>query len=103
MTNYADYIIELPVDKNKKQDEVEMEILRTLFKLKQNEPFLTLLWKEFYESFLVAILFLCLNLPYIDNVIKSIFPISANLDIVFFGIKFILVMITYWLIKQSLF
>lgn len=103
MTNYADYIIELPVDKNKKQDEVEVEILRTLFKLKQNEPFFTVLWKEFYESFLVAVLFLCLNFPYIDNVIKSVFPISANLDIVFVGIKFLLVMITYWLIKQSLF
>ena len=103
MNNYADYIIELPVDRHKKQDEVEVEILRTLFKLKQHEGTLAVLMKESYESFLVAILFLCLNLPYVDNIIKSIFPVSANLEILFIVIKFLLVMITYWLMKQGLF
>ena len=103
MNNYADYIIELPVDKYKKQDEVEVELLRTLFKLKQHQPFFSVLIKESYESFLVAVLFLCLNFPYIDNIIKTVFPVSANLDIVFLVIKFLLVMITYWLMKQSLF
>ena len=103
MNNYGDYIIELPVDKYKKQDEVEVELLRTLFKLKQHQPIFSVLIKESYESFLVAVLFLCLNFPYIDNIIKTVFPVSANLDIVFLVIKFLLVMITYWLMKQSLF
>ena len=99
--NYHDYIYDLPVDKNNKQNEVELELLRTLFQ--KNKSFFSCVIKESYESFLVATLFILFTLPYMENIIKSIFPITENLGILLIAIKFLLVMIAYWIMKQTLF
>jgi hypothetical protein len=99
--NYYDYIYDLPVDKHKQQNEVEIELLRTLFK--KNQSFFTVVLKESYESFLVALLFLLFTIPYTENIIKSIFPVTENLTVLLIVIKFICVMIAYWIMKQSLF
>lgn len=99
--NYYDYIYDLPVDKHKQQNEVEIELLRTLFK--KNQPFFTVVLKKSYESFLVALLFLLFTIPYTENIIKSIFPVTENLAVLLIVIKFICVMIAYWILKQSLF
>ena len=101
MNNYQDYIYDLPFVKNKKQSEVEVELLKTLFK--KNKPLINFAIKESYESFLVALLFLFFSIPYTDNIIKSIVPVSENLYILLFVIKFLLIMLLYWIMKISLF
>lgn len=100
-TRYYDYIDDLPYDKNKKQSEVEMELIRTLFK--KNQSFFSLVLKESWEPFLVGCLFLIFYIPYTENIIKSIFPITNNLDFLLIAFKIILVMIGYWIMKMSLF
>jgi len=100
-TRYYDYIDDLPYDENKKQSDVEMELIRTLFK--KNQSFFSFLLKESWEPFLVGLLFLIFYIPYTENVIKSIFPITNNLDIILVAFKIILVMIGYWIMKMSLF
>jgi hypothetical protein len=99
--NYYDYIYDLPVDKHKKQNEVEIELLRTLFQ--KNKPFFSIVLKESYESFFVALLFLIFTIPYTENIIKSIFPVTENLSVLLIVIKFISVMIAYWMMKHFLF
>jgi hypothetical protein len=98
---YYDYIDTLPVDRNIRQSEVEMELIRTLFK-KNKSAFETAV-KETYEPGLVGLLFLVFSIPYSDNIIKSIFPVTTNLEIVFLAVKTILVMVCYWLLKHTLF
>lgn len=99
--NYYDYIYDLPVDKHKQQNEVEIELLRTLFK--KNKSFFSIVLKESYESFFVALLFLLFSIPYTENIIKSIFPVTENLSVLLIIVKFICVMIAYWIMKQALF
>lgn len=98
--NYYDYIDELPVD-NSRQSEVEIELLKTLFK--KNESFITFALKEVYEPFLVGLLFLLFTIPYTENIIKSLFPMTENLSILFIVFKLLLIMIIYWIMKYTLF
>lgn len=102
MNNYYDYIDTLPVDKNTRQSEVELELIRTLFN-KHNKSLFEKLAKESYEPGLVGLLFLALCIPYSDNIIKSIFPVTTNLDIIFIVVKTLLVMVLYWLMKHTIF
>lgn len=99
--NYYDYIDELPIDKNQRQSEVEVELLQTLFK--KNESFITFALKESYEPFLVGVLFLVFSMSYTENLIKSLFPMTENLSILFIVFKLLLIMISYWVMKYVLF
>jgi hypothetical protein len=85
-----------------RQSEVELELIRTLFN-KQNKSLLEKLAKESYEPGLVGLLFLVLSIPYSDNIIKSIFPVTTNLDIVFLVVKTLIIMVLYWLMKHTIF
>lgn len=100
-TRYYDYIDDLPYDKNKKQSDVEMELIRTLFK--KNQSLLSFVLKESYEPLLVGCLFLLFYIPYTENIIKSIFPMTTNLDILLILVKIILVMMGYWILKMTMF
>jgi hypothetical protein len=100
--SYYDYIDTLPVNKNMRQSEVELELIRTLFN-KQNKSLFEKLAKESYEPGLVGLLFLALSIPYSDNIIKSIFPVTTNLDIVFLVVKTLIIMVLYWLMKHTIF
>jgi len=99
---YYDYIDTLPINKHSRQNEVELELIRTLFH-KKNKNLVDTLFKESYEPFLVGLLFLVMSIPYSDNVIKSLFPMATNLDVIFLVIKTILIMIFYWLLKNTVF
>lgn len=99
--SYYDIIDELPIDKHKKQTEVELELIQILFK--KNQSFFSLILKESYQPFLVACLFLIFSFPYTENIIQSILPITTNLPILLLSIKFIIIMVAYWILKQTLF
>lgn len=99
---YYDYIDTLPIDKQARQNEVELELIRTLFH-KKNKTLLDTLIRESKEPLLVGLLFVAFSIPYSDNVIKSLFPITTNLDVVFLIVKTIIVMVIYWLLKHSVF
>ena len=101
-STYYDYIDTLPVDKNIRQSEVELELIRTLFN-KNNKSLFEKLMKASYEPGLVGLLFLVLSIPYTDNIIKSIFPVTTNLDIFFVVVKTLIVMVLYWLKKHTIF
>lgn len=93
-----DLIIDLPTDDDESVIvENELQILNMVFK--ENPSTFKSIFKEFYESLIVAILFIIFSLPYIDNVVNSIIPISNNYYFLI-GIKSIMVMILFWIIKN---
>ena len=99
--SYYDYIDDLPYDKHTKQSDVEVELLKTLFK--KNETLITFLLKQSYEPFLVAILFIIFSLPYTENVIQSIFPMTTNLAVLLLVFKVLFIMLGYYVLKQTMF
>ena len=102
-SSYYDYINDLPLDAKKKQSDLELELIKTLFNKHQQQTMVSVILKECYEPIFVGILFLLFSIPYTDNIIKSIVPASENLFIVFIVLKLLLIMIAYWMIKQTLF
>lgn len=102
-SSYYDYITDLPLDAKKKQSDLELELIKTLFNKHQQQTMVSVILKESYEPILVGILFLLFSVPYTDNIIKSIVPASENLSIVFILLKLVCIMIAYWLMKHTFF
>ena len=83
---YYDYIDDLPIDKYKKQSEVELELVRTLFKKSQQQSIYLSMLNQTYEPLLVGCIFLIFTLPYTDNVIKSVFPVTNDNNLILFNL-----------------
>lgn len=92
-----DLIIELPTDEESVIVENELQILNMVFK--ENPSSFRVIIKELYESFIVGILFIIFSLPYIDNILNSIIPVTNNYFFLIL-IKSIVVMILFWVIKH---
>jgi hypothetical protein len=90
-----DLIIELPTDESDIVEN-ELQVLNMIFK--ENPNTFKAIFKEVYDSIIVAILFIIFSLPYTDNIINSILPITNNYSFLIV-IKAIFVMFLFWFIK----
>ena len=105
-SSYYDYITDLPLDTKKKQSDLEVELIKTLFNKNNHQlppTIVSIILKESYEPLLVGILFLLFSVSYTDNIIKSIVPTSENLFVFFLFLKLICIMIAFWLMKHFVF
>lgn len=96
MDKYGDIIDELPVDNNQPKHD-ELRIVNTLFK--ENEGTMTKIGRELKDLFVIGILFILFSLPQVDNMIKKVFPPAVNSIYILVGIKTLIVMVLFWVIK----
>ena len=89
-----DNIEDLPTDE--KSPEVnEMYLVNSLFSNNNNSAEL---FKGFKDTIIVGFLFILLNMPFINNIIKGIFKFTKNSHIIFILIKTIILMTLYFVI-----
>ena len=90
-----DLISGLPTDESE-VIENELQILNMIFK--ENPSSFKVIFREIYELFIIAILFIIFSLPYVDNIFQTILPITNNY-IFLVVIKAIFVMLLFWCVK----
>ena len=91
-----DLIGGLPTDEESEIEENELQILNMIFK--ENPSSFKAIIKEFYELLIIGILFIIFSLPYIDDIVQSILPITNNYYFLLV-IKSIFVMLLFWVSK----
>ena len=96
MGQYEDSIANLPVDDNEPKHE-EIQIVNTLFK--EHKSTLNKLVIEVKDLLIIGILFILLSLPQTDSIIQKVIPSSVNSIYILVGIKALLIMLVFWLIK----
>lgn len=96
----GDIITSLPLATNTQPTLNELKILDTLFK--EHSRDLSLIFNEFKDLFIIGLIFVILNTPQTDNLIKKIFPISNNSIYIFLLIKTLIFLILYWTYKNFL-
>jgi hypothetical protein len=90
-----DLISGLPTDESEVVEN-ELQILNMIFK--ENPSSFKAIFKEFYELLIIGILFILFSLPYIDNIVQSVLPITNNYYFLVV-IKAIFVMFLFWVSK----
>ena len=89
-----DNIEDLPTDE--KSPEVnELYLVNSIFSYNNNSGEL---FKGFKDTITVGFLFVLLNMPFINNIIKNIFKFTQNSHIIFILIKTIILMALYFVI-----
>jgi hypothetical protein len=97
----GDIITSLPYNSTNIQPTLnELKILDTLFKEHRRD--LSLIFNEFKHLFIIALIFVILNTPYTDYLIKKLFPITNNSIYLYLLIKTLLFLILYWTYKNFL-
>tara|TARA_Y100001970_G_C13476676_1_gene482318 strand:+ start:190 stop:504 length:315 start_codon:yes stop_codon:yes gene_type:complete len=89
-----DNIEDLPTDE-KTPDVNELYLVNTLFSNNNNSA---MLFNGFKDTIAVGFLFILLNMPFINSLIKKIFKFTAGSHILFILIKSIILMILYFVI-----
>jgi hypothetical protein len=90
-----DLISGLPTDESEVVEN-ELQILNMIFK--ENPSSFKVIFREIYESLIVAILFIIFSLPYVDNIVQCVLPITNNYYFLVV-IKAIFVMFLFWVSK----
>jgi len=96
MKQYQDNIADLPID-NTQPNHEELRIVNTLFKEHKNT--INTLVVEMKDLLIIGILFILLSLPQVDSIIQKVIPASVNSIYVLVGIKALIIMLGFWLIK----
>lgn len=93
----GDPIIQLPVDQHLPTNN-EIQIIDSLFKKHPNK--INLIINELKDSILVALIFIILNIPQIDQYIHRFIPITVNSPYIMILIKAIFAALFFWIIKN---
>lgn len=93
----GDNLESLPVDQQQ-PSENELEMINKLFK--SNKSVIGKVAGEFKELVIVGILFLLFSSSLFDSTIKKLIPATENNQYIFIGVKLLLLMIFYWVIKN---
>jgi len=96
MEYHGDFIQDLP-ENNTEPSPKEIHIVNTMFK--QHEGTMTKIGKELNDLVIVGVLFVLFSLPQVDDLIKRFFSPAVNSVYILVGIKTVIVMILFWVIK----
>ena len=91
----ADLIINLPSDTIPPSSE-ELKIVESMFVDKKTDY----IHNHFKDPMVVGLLYVILSLPVVDKVINNFAPLTLESEYILLCIKTIVLMITYWLIKN---
>jgi len=94
----ADLLESLPTDQNP-LNHYETQFINTLFQ-KENQYDIKNIAFELKESICGGILFICLSIPYIDDLIKKLVPSSTNSLLILIFIKGIIFTGLFWIITN---
>ena len=97
MATNGELITSLPTDDTAYTKE-QLEMAKILFK--ENEGTLNILANELKESLIICTLFIIFTLPYIDEYIKKIIPISQGSYPILMGFKCIFIIILFYIVKN---
>jgi hypothetical protein len=92
----GDPIASLPTDESPPSED-DLRLVNTLFK--KNSTFLDKMAIECKDLFIIGVLFIVFSLPFTDRLVSKI-PIAAKSPYILLGIKTLLVMILFWIIKH---
>lgn len=93
----ADVITQLPSDKSQPTHN-ELQLVKTLFK--EHGSTMSSIANEGKDSFLIGLLFIVFSLPMLDGLVIRIFPSAETSSYTLLGIKALVLMLTYWVIKH---
>jgi hypothetical protein len=93
----ADVLSNLPSDKTQPTHN-ELHIVDTLFT--QHGKGISAMVNESKDSVLVGLLFVVFSLPMVDDFIKRFVTPAQNSPYILVGVKAIMVMIVYWIVKH---
>lgn len=93
----GDIISDLPADETQPSHN-EIRIVNALFKEHNNT--LTAILKEGQDAILVALLFIILSFPQIDDMIKRFLPVTEKSEYFLIGFKALIIMILFWIVKH---
>lgn len=96
MSEFGDIINDLPADDMQPKHD-EMYIVNSLFK--QHEGTMSKIAGELKDLVVIGILFILFSLPQLDNIIKQIIPSAVNSIYILTGVKTLIVMALFWIIK----
>lgn len=96
----ADNINKLPTDQNVPNQE-ELHTINTVFK--ENKKGIKRMFGDMKDAILAGILFGIMSIPQVDNLIKSLISSANNSWIILIGIKIILFIIIFYVIKNFAF
>lgn len=100
--NSSELLSQLPTDKSQLSSK-DLEILNTFFK---NQQKVVNLFTEFKDIFIAGIIFLILNLPFVDGIIKGLISCTAKSSIIFLIVKtgifvLLLFVINNWVLTRA--
>lgn len=87
----------LPTDKNV-PNHAEIQIVDSLFK--EQHTTIQKLLEGTKDVFIIGVLFLVISLPQSEGIIKRFFPSSENSIYIMLGIKCLLFMLAYFVVKN---
>ena len=93
----ADILSQLPSDKTEPSP-TELQIVDTLFR--ENPSGMKSILGELKDVAIVGALFFILSLPYLDNLIGRVFPVTLNSPYCMVGIKALVMMLGYWVVRH---
>lgn len=96
MDKFGDVIEDLPVDNSQPKHD-ELRIVNTLFK--EHEGTMTKIGRELKDLVIIGLLFILFSLPQVDGLIKRVFPPAVNSVYILVGVKTLIVMALFWIIK----
>jgi hypothetical protein len=98
---YGELIDSLPEDKSAVHNEQQLQIAKMIFK--DNESTVNILARELRDSIVIALLFIAFESEHVNDLIKRFFP-SANASYLFLvGIKCVLIVLCFYIIKNFAF
>lgn len=96
-SRYSDDIENLPID-NVKPSQDEKDIIDSIFGVSKSS--VENLTSELKDLFVIAILFILLSLKNTDELIGKIIPASQNSVYILLGLKTIIFMVLFWIVKN---
>ena len=94
----GDDINQLPVDPKALPTHNEINLVNSLFTQEPNT--LNKIFIESKDCMIIGLLFIMLSLPQIDDMINKLVPMTTNSIYIMVGIKAVIMMVLFWLIKH---
>ena len=95
---YGELIDNLPEDKSAVHNEQQLQVAEMLFK--DNESTVNVLAKELKDGIVIALLFILFDSQHVTDLIKKFFPASNASYLFLVGVKSVLVVLLFYIIKN---
>ena len=96
MNNTGDLLRNLPTD-NSNPNEKELYYINNIFEKEQSN--IRKIMMEFKDIVMISLLFLLVSIPYIDSIIKKVYPRAENRSIMLV-VKSVLFGLLYYMLKN---